>query len=70
MTAGDSWDDLHGTKDGPERETFRGNLAAGLSSRRQAGGGARGGAAGGGGGVAEEEGEEGEAPAPAVAQRL
>ena len=36
MTAGDSWEDLHGTKSKPEREHFRGNLAAGLSSRRQA----------------------------------
>ena len=70
MTAGDSWDDLHGTKDGPERETFRGNLAAGLSSRRQAEVEARAVAAEGVGVVAEEEGEEGEAPAPAVAQRL
>ena len=40
MTAGDSWEDLHGTKSKPEREHFRGNLAAGLSSRRQAEGGA------------------------------
>ena len=39
MTAGDSWEDLHGTKSKPEREHFRGNLAAGLSSRRQAEGG-------------------------------
>ena len=40
LTAGDSWEDLHGTKSKPEREHFRGNLAAGLSSRRQAEGGA------------------------------
>ena len=32
MRAGDSWEDLHGTKDRPEKQTFRDNLAAGLSS--------------------------------------
>ena len=68
MTAGDSWEDLHGTKSKPEREHFRGNLAAGLSSRRQAEGGT-------GKGKAkvevveeeeewEDEGEEDEEPPP------
>ena len=33
MTAGDSWEDLHGTKDRPEKQTFRGHLNDGLSSR-------------------------------------
>ena len=68
MTAGDSWEDLHGTKSKPEREHFRGNLVAGLSSRRQAEGGT-------GKGKAkvevveeeeewEDEGEEDEEPTP------
>ena len=69
LTAADTPEDRRGTKEKPEKQTFRENLAAGLSSRRQAEGGA-------GKGKAkvevveeeeeewEDEGEEDEEPPP------